>query len=344
MNVSFIIRTLNEGKTLNEVLRRINRLEGDHVKEIVIVDSGSTDNTLEVGLKHGARIVTISKEDWSWGASLNLGIEKSRGSVLVVMSGHCFITRRDFLNNSVALLESDEIAAAYGRQISIPNVDPFEEYELYCWYPDLEFYTMDYDTLRKSKGIGVSNACCVLKREAWSKVKFDENVESFEDLVWAFEITNLGYQLVYSNCFSVFHSHSFDLRYIYRKWYWRNYERLKLDSKYFINLDQKIKRSVKRILKKLILKEYLFFRAVTEKKQIKVLLNHKYSYIRHNHINTYLKLRNQAMVNSFFDFCSGSKTNYWHLEIPKDVRVLENELLEIETCLDKDLNSPPLLN
>lgn len=341
--VSFVIRTLNEGKTLEEVLKRIHLIEGQYDIEIIIVDSGSTDNTLQIGKHYGARIVTISKEKWSWGISLNSGIQNSNGSFIAAISGHCFITRKDFLNNSIPILENPKIAAIYGKQISIPNMDPFEEYELYNWYPDLDSYIMNCNTLKNGKGIGISNACCVLKKEAWLKMKFDENVESFEDLIWAFDITNLGYQLVYSNRFSVYHSHALNLEYIYRKWYWRNYEKLKLDSKFLINFDRKIKFSIKRIFKSLILKEYLFFKALIEKRQIKALVN-KYSFVNNKHIDTYLKLRNKALLNSFFDFYSDSKTNYWLLPIPNDVAILQNQLLEMEKFLSKDFNLLTSLN
>ena len=344
IKVSFVIRTLNEAKTLEEVLRRIQLIQGPYNTEVVIVDSGSTDSTLQIAENYGTKILTIPQEHWSWGRALNLGIGQSSGSVVCLLSGHCFIAQRDFLINSVPLLENAEVAAVYGKQLSIPDVDPFEEYELACWYPDLDYYRMNLDALRKSRAIGISNSCCILNKQAWLDTKFDENVESFEDLDWAFAATNLGYQLVYSNRFSVYHSHVLNLEYTYRKWYWRNYERLKLDSKFLIKFDQKVKRSVKRIFKKLIFKKYLFFKALMEKKHIKVLVNNKYPFINHNHIMTYLKLRNQAILNSFFDFYSGRKSNYWYLEIPKDMEILETDLLEIERCLDKDFNLLPLLN
>lgn len=333
--VSFIIRTLNEGKTLNEALKRIHLLQDNYGKEIVIVDSGSTDNTLQISEKHGAKIVKISKEKWSWGRALNLGIENCTGDYIVLISGHCFISTKDFLIKSISLLENKEVAAVYGKQLAIPNIDPFEEYELYSWYPDLDLYKMNFNILTKGKGKGISNACCVLKKSAWLNVKYNEEVNIFEDLLWALNITKFGYNLCYSNRFSVYHSHLFNVAYIYRKWYWRYFEGLNFEYNYLENFNNIIKVSLKKFLRYVILKKYFNLKSIREKKILKKIV-YKYPFISARHLDIFLKIRNKAMLNSHKDFSCNIKTGYWTLKIPEEVIEYQNELLTIEQHLDKN--------
>ena len=74
MDVSIVIRTLNEATWLPALFDAIERqnLRG-LTCEIVLVDSGSTDGTLELAERNGCRIVTIEKSQFTFGRSLNVG-------------------------------------------------------------------------------------------------------------------------------------------------------------------------------------------------------------------------------------------------------------------------------
>ncbi len=144
MDFSFVIRTLNEGRFLKQTLEIINNLEGNFSKEVVIVDSESTDNTVEIAEQFKCKIVNILQKDWSWGKALNLGIENAKGRYIVILSGHSFIKNPDFLLNAKEFLESDiNTAGVYGKQIPIKEINPFEEFEYRKYYPDLEKFVMD---------------------------------------------------------------------------------------------------------------------------------------------------------------------------------------------------------
>ena len=219
VKVSFVIRTLNEVSSIGKVISLINELKGNFSKEIVIVDSGSTDGTVEVVSEHeNVVLLKVEPKDWSWGYSLNLGVARAIGDYIVIISGHCYISEESFLEKSISLLEQNhKVAAVYGQQKPIDNFDPFEEWELFSWYPNMSLHIMD----NPKSLIGVSNACCVLKKVAWKLNSFDENAQSMEDGIWAVSIINAGWKLIYSSDIGVYHSHKFDPQYIYRKWFSR---------------------------------------------------------------------------------------------------------------------------
>ena len=90
MLASIVIRTLNEARHLDDLLRAI---AGQHCPgldwEVVIVDSGSSDGTLEIAARHPCKLVHITRQEFSFGRSLNRGCEAAAGDILVMISGHC---------------------------------------------------------------------------------------------------------------------------------------------------------------------------------------------------------------------------------------------------------------
>ena len=60
MNVSVIIPVLNEEGAIANV---INDIPKSLVQEIIVVDNGCTDRTVEIALKHGAKVVTVNRRE-----------------------------------------------------------------------------------------------------------------------------------------------------------------------------------------------------------------------------------------------------------------------------------------
>jgi len=344
ITVSFVIRTLNEANSIKEVLNRIEKLSGKYRKEIIIVDSGSSDKTIEIAKKFKIKIINIPKKEWSWGRALNIGIKNSSGKYIIIISGHCFITRTDFLEKSISIFKNQEIAAVYGQQLPIPYVNPFEEYELYIGYPNIEFKEMGFNEFKKWNYIGISNACCILRKNIWEKIRYNEKVESLEDWIWAVDVAKSGYKLVYSNSFSVFHSHFLDIDYIYRKWYWRNYESLKLSEEYLSEFNKTLKQLIKKTLQVLSIESFLYcnkkffeFKKYKEKKIIKQILK-KYIFINDNHINNFLEIRNRAILDSTKDSFSKHHKNYWNLIMPNPIKIYQNDFYSFGKFLTREYN------
>lgn len=216
--VSFVIRVRNEENDIEQTLKCLkNQQLDDYQLEVILVDSGSTDRTLEVAKKYVDKIINIKQEDFTWGRALNLGIQASSGDVIGLISGHCFIDDTFSLQRGLDLVREKKISCLYGRQIGDARKDPFEVLELDSLYPDVDYLEAPQNT------IPFSNACCLIDRDAWIKLPFDENLQSAEDVDWATKMIKSGEKIGYSNVFQVVHGHPLDLSYIYRKNYWKVY-------------------------------------------------------------------------------------------------------------------------
>ncbi|MBP8302310.1 MAG: glycosyltransferase family 2 protein, partial [Planctomycetes bacterium] len=69
MRISLVIPTLNAGPLLDDVLAGIQRLEGTVFDEMLAIDSGSKDGTIERLQRAGFRIASIQKSDFDHGST-----------------------------------------------------------------------------------------------------------------------------------------------------------------------------------------------------------------------------------------------------------------------------------
>ncbi len=77
--MSVAIPVYNGARYLDEVLRAVRSQEVDREVEIVVIDSGSTDGSLEIAERHGARIHSIPKSEFSHGGTRNLAMQMAAG-------------------------------------------------------------------------------------------------------------------------------------------------------------------------------------------------------------------------------------------------------------------------
>src|SRR5919206_4872067 len=73
------IPVLNGARYLREVLAAVRAQRVDREVELLIVDSGSTDGSLEIAEEHGARIHRIHKSEFSHGGTRNRMMAMARG-------------------------------------------------------------------------------------------------------------------------------------------------------------------------------------------------------------------------------------------------------------------------
>jgi len=197
---SIIIRTFNEERYLGEVLEAISRQTYPAaLREVVLVDSGSTDSTVGIAKKHGCVIRTLTREEFSFGRSLNLGCDAARGDFLVFISGHCVPRDEHWLAELVRPFEDPLIAVTYGRQLGGEGTK-FSEHLLFEKY---------FPAHRPSSQAPFfcNNANAAFRRAAWAANKFDETLTGLEDMHLARRLVEGGSKVRYVAKAAVFHYH-----------------------------------------------------------------------------------------------------------------------------------------
>ncbi|WP_318286205.1 glycosyltransferase family 2 protein [Limnospira fusiformis] len=86
---SLVIRCYNEEQHIGRLLSGITQQTLTD-REIIIVDSGSTDATVSIASRYPVKIVSIRPEDFSFGRALNLGCRADSGDIIVIASAHVY--------------------------------------------------------------------------------------------------------------------------------------------------------------------------------------------------------------------------------------------------------------
>lgn len=199
--VSIIIRTLNEQRYLDEVLTAVFRQNlGEGMSlEVVLVDSGSTDQTLEIAARYDCRITHISKDEFTFGRSLNRGSEFSDGDVLVYLSGHCVPQGDGWLLSLIMPVLENMAGYVYGRQIG-RDTTKYSERKLFSkYFPEVSKIPQ--------RDIFCNNANSAISRSTWERYLFDEEVTGLEDMELAKRILDAGGLVAYIADAVVFHIH-----------------------------------------------------------------------------------------------------------------------------------------
>jgi L-ascorbate metabolism protein UlaG (beta-lactamase superfamily)/glycosyltransferase involved in cell wall biosynthesis len=200
VEVSIIIRTLNEARHLEDLLIKIGKQQANGINyEVIIVDSGSTDRTLDIAARYGCRIFHIAREDFSFGRSLNMGCREALGKILVMISGHCVPVDEHWLKNLCQPIQDGFSQYSYGRQIGGPNTHISEACIFAKFFPQ--------ESCIPQVGFFCNNANSAMLKSAWEKNIFDEGLTGLEDMDLAKRLVKGGGLIAYKADAAVFHYH-----------------------------------------------------------------------------------------------------------------------------------------
>jgi len=196
---SVIIRAHNEEKHLGRLLDGIRHQTMPEV-EIILVDSGSTDGTLEIAHRYPVKLVTIQPQEFTFGRSLNRGIAAAQGECLVMASAHVYPVYPDWLEKLLQPLADDQkLGLTYGKQRGAETSN-FAEHRVFAhWYPDAASPRQGYPFC--------NNANAAIRRSLWEQHPYDETLPGLEDLAWARWAFENGHAIAYVPEAEVVHVH-----------------------------------------------------------------------------------------------------------------------------------------
>jgi rhamnosyltransferase len=209
--VSVIIPTYNAGKYLPALLKKI-REQSIRDLELIVVDSSSKDNTLEIARSFDAKTILVAKENFDHGGTRTFAGKQSKGEIIVFLTQDALPANQGALSSIIAPIQADpSIGAVYGRQIPYPEASPFAAHSRNFIYPQESFVrTLEDKSRYKIKTAFLSNAFSAYSREALESIGwFKENLISTEDTYAGAKMLMAGYKLAYSAEAAVCHSHNY---------------------------------------------------------------------------------------------------------------------------------------
>lgn len=227
--VSVVIPTFNAGPDFERLLAGLAAQQGDFDVEVVLVDSGSTDGTVERARRYGAKVHRIPKEEFNHGGSRNRGVSLAGGEYVALTVQDAVPLGERWLAAMVRDFEGDErVAGVYGRQV--PREDSgilsravinslatagLGRREQYAGSP--ERYR-ELSPVQRRNLAAFDNVSSCVRRSVWVKIPF-EPTNFGEDIRWGKAVVEAGYRIVYEPESAVVHSHDRDFVYDLRRNY-----------------------------------------------------------------------------------------------------------------------------
>lgn len=231
IEASVIIRTKNEERWIKENLKRLSEQTYKNF-EVVIIDSGSTDRTLEIidGFKDllALKVLKIKSEDFSYPFALNFGIENSSAEkYIIILSGHSLPVSKAWIADGISDFTDEKIMGAYGFVWALPDGSIWEKLifnEYLCKIRNI--FKKQLAVKDSVMGVmGFTNA--IIRKDLWKKRRLNEDYGlGGEDQEWAAYWIAAGYVAIRDIRFSVYHSHGLGLRRLMRQFeYWKSLDR-----------------------------------------------------------------------------------------------------------------------
>ncbi len=212
VDVSILIRTKNGERYVGKALSAIFSQKYKNF-EVLIVDSGSTDATLEIVKKYPVKIYEIKPEDFTWGYALNYGFQRAKGEYVICLSQDVLPLSENWLETIIHNFGDNSVAAVMCKTLPWPDCNPFDRRGL------LKKFNIKKQEIRGGPPFIFANYSSGIRKNVWEKVQFDETLSYAEDHDWALKIGELGFKIIYEPEAAVYHSHNETLRQIYLRSY-----------------------------------------------------------------------------------------------------------------------------
>jgi glycosyltransferase involved in cell wall biosynthesis len=193
--VTVLIRSKDEAPNIGKVLDILARQTIADRAETVVVDSGSTDGTVDIARAADVRLFEMPAEEFTYGRSLNLGCSNARGEIVVALSAHAYPWDEHWLERMVQAFDDEKVACACG----------------YDKAPDGGELTgpllQDEAHALRHPRYGYTNASGGFRAKLWRERPFREDLPMTEDKEWALHWMQRGWLCLVDPALGVDHTH-----------------------------------------------------------------------------------------------------------------------------------------
>lgn len=226
VKISVIILTLNAGKELSILLYSIFA-QSIKACEVIIIDSESTDNTLEIAKSFSnVKVIQIERKNFDHGKTRDMALRISQGDIIIFLTQDAIPANNKLIANLIAPFDDKNIAVTTARQIPKPNASNAEKLIRTFNYPTKSSIKSKEDIATLGiKTFFSSNVCAAYNREIYLAVGgFEYPIKTNEDMFYAAKVIQKGYKIAYVSEALVYHSHNLTLLEQYRRNYLQGYE------------------------------------------------------------------------------------------------------------------------
>lgn len=219
MSYIIIIPTYNATSAGIERLLQSIKEQSVLPDKICIIDSSSSDSTVEVCKKYGCDITVIAKHKFNHGLTRQLGIDNNKNyDYAVLMTQDILLKDNKTIEILLSSFNEKDVSIAYGRQIAGDNSSFTEKVSR-------KFNYGEHSIIKSKEDIekyGLSTAFC---SNSFSAYKISDLLQAGgfpktdfgEDMLIAAKIILSGKKIYYNAKAEVFHSHPYSIKSAYKR-------------------------------------------------------------------------------------------------------------------------------
>lgn len=218
--ISVIIPTLNGGRRFGRLLAAL-RCQSVVPDEILVVDSGSSDETVSLAGRYGATVLAIQPREFDHGGTRTMAAKQAAGDILLFMTQDAVPADIHAVENLVVPLDDPRVAAVYGRQLPCADATWFARHLRLVNYPGQPSRRCWEDRERFGfRTAFISNSFALYRREPLAAAGFFEEGLLFgEDTFTVAKLLRNGYCVFYAAEAKVWHSHNYSAWQEFRRYF-----------------------------------------------------------------------------------------------------------------------------
>jgi rhamnosyltransferase len=219
-DIGLIILTRNAANLIDELL---NKLASQNLQpeNILIIDSTSTDNTIEKIKARGCKYHIVKRDEFNHGATRKLATQLIEADFYIFMTQDAIPVNADAIKNLMAAFENPKVGCAYGRQLPNKNANVLATHARLFNYP-AQSLVKGYED-RFTLGIKTcfnSDSFAAYRKMALTEVGgFPQEVIVGEDVYVAAKMLLQGWLVAYQAEAMVYHSHNYSILQEFKRYF-----------------------------------------------------------------------------------------------------------------------------
>jgi GT2 family glycosyltransferase/glycosyltransferase involved in cell wall biosynthesis len=204
-SVTAVIPVKDGERYLAELLAALQR-EG--VEEVIVVDSGSTDRSLEIARAAGVEPLEIPAREFGHGRTRNLAAERATGELIWFLTQDATPAVGALAAYRDAFARDQRIGVAYGPHLPRPDTSPMIARELTEFFAGFEGPGGVIAVQGPGDPTFLSNVNACYRRDCWEEVRFRDLPYS-EDQAFGRDALSAGWLKAYVPAAAALHAHDY---------------------------------------------------------------------------------------------------------------------------------------